>query len=341
MIGAHVLGSACLAGGIGHQRGLAGNAIAIDASVTEAHGVYVGDPTLYQPSLLSGDPDPCVRFETESDYVWIGRQAVYSFASNIFTLEFWYRPTTENAYEGIVSKIGDGFEYAVFRSGSAVYFEAYTSAGAAVYSTSYTLVDTSQHYYAWAADGANARLYTDLSGVITLLTTVAKSGASMSATSSALKLGVASGIAPGLLAKSAAEVVGIGFTEAASLSIIGSTDLAASETVSIGFGEVASLEITGLVDLATNDNLAGACIEFSVVVPDDQFFINIVGADTVGIGVVEPQDITGEVDTNESLMAALTEGSAASISDLGAGRPALGTSKTRLGPHHIPTRRHP
>lgn len=184
-----MMGSNILAGAyLGDAEQL--NVLAIDASGNGYHGVYTGIPTLGVSGALSGDPDTSAFFPTVDEFVMIGDHAAFSFASNIFTFEFWYQALYTNNTEGILGKRGDPWEYSIHRVGANLVFKTWNATGTEVYSTSYAVPDLSFHYYVWAADGANARLYVDA----VLTTTVAKSGSSMADTAAPLILALGGGV---------------------------------------------------------------------------------------------------------------------------------------------------
>lgn len=178
-LGSHGLGEAS-------QR----NVLALDASGNGYHGVYTGEPTLGVGGALSGDPDPCAYFPTAGECVMIGDQAAFSFASNIFTFEFWYQARYTSNAEGILGKRGDPWEYSIHRAGANLEFTTWNATGTEVYATTYAVPDVDWHYYVWAADGTDARLYVDT----VLKTTVGKSGSSMANTTSPLILALGGGI---------------------------------------------------------------------------------------------------------------------------------------------------
>lgn len=179
IIGGHALASAYL----GHAQQL--NVICKDSSGLGHHGTYnLGDLIFKEPGCLL-EANTAVTFGSDG-MVDMGDVADFSFASNIFTIEFWYHTSDiSSSNEGVLGKADNPYEYAVYRAGSTLNFKAWTSAGVVVYSTSATIPDTNCHYYVWAADGTNARLYIDA----VLQTTVAKSGSSMSNTLAPFRLG--------------------------------------------------------------------------------------------------------------------------------------------------------
>lgn len=170
--------------------------LAVDESGNARHGTYVGNVGIGAPSLLDNDPNTASYFDTATDFVYVGDDAAFSFASNNFAFELWFKPDLTVSYEALLGKRGNPWEYSIYRSGSTLQFNAWNPIGIIVYSTGYTLPDLAKHYYVWQANGTSANLYVDA----ILQTTVAKTvGIDMADTASPLLLAAGGGLTGGFV----------------------------------------------------------------------------------------------------------------------------------------------
>jgi hypothetical protein len=279
-----------------------GNEIAVDSSGHGRHGIYVGAVTLGRPSLLSGDPNTCVRFNTVDDFVFIGDHTAFSFTTNSFAFEFWYQPQYTSFYEGLFGKRSESaWEYAVYREGAALQFRTFDAGGTAVYSTSYTLLDLAAHYYVWVADGANAVLYVDAVNT----NTVAKSGASMANTTAPLILGQPGPVTDSPLVFVFVHEAIVGLTEVNNVDQSGSTTVTASDTLG-RLAETATLVISGPVELTVSDEV-GHLEDQSEVVATPSDIVAVTASDSLSVGVFEPYYYENAISTPDALGMGLDE----------------------------------
>ena len=146
------------------------NASWLDMSGNNLTGTFTNGPI--HVSANGGS----IAFDGVNDYINIPDTSLLSFTNNAFTFDYWVYFNNTSSQNGIIGKGQGAWEYAIYANGTnGLQFYAWNTPGSGVYNTTLTFAAGTWYHHAWAADGANARLYVD--GV--LVSTVAKSANTM------------------------------------------------------------------------------------------------------------------------------------------------------------------
>ncbi len=133
-----------------------------DSAGLNAAGTVNGAPVFAAAKIGNG-----MTADGVDDYISIADKPWLSFPSNIFTMEFWWRPNSLTADSGLLGKgAAAQFEYAIFREAAEasgmLRFAAWNLAGSGVYAHSVSMVDTAAlRHYIWTANGATSHVYRD------------------------------------------------------------------------------------------------------------------------------------------------------------------------------------